>query len=540
MSSANGIFDLIVLGSGGAGCASAAAAASMGLSVCLLEKSHELGGGTADSLGTFWIPNNSLAARQGLFDSQEQALAYAKYFAGGQEVSANLSAYISQGARVLDSLLAAGMSFQLALGLPDYFYPVGPHSCADGRRMIEPAPINISTLGRFAGALRASNHNVRGVSWNDSVAWGGFANRRNWPAEEVAARMRAGTLGCGEALIAQFISYLIKNEKATIRLNAATRTLLVEGGRVCGVELADSSKLQARCGVVLATGGYEGSPSLVQRFEGFPEWMNPFGPLNTGDGLTLATGLGAALARIAVNNSFFIGAAIPGRPEAFFSVGLRGLPMPGAIAVNQHGQRFGDETQFQNMVMAYQKYDRLERKFINTPAYMIFDDRFRQKYPVMNAMPGQPAHRDLIRGKTLLELAAVIGVDPNGLTATVARFNDDVKRGVDTTFGRGQSAFSRNNAADLELTGNPQLAPLETAPFYAVPLKMGGICSAGLLTDEVARVVSSQGGVINGLYACGNAAAPTFLGVGYQGGSSIGAGIVFGYLAAEDAAKRAP
>jgi 3-oxosteroid 1-dehydrogenase len=44
---------------------------------------------------------------------------------------------------------------------------------------------------------------------------------------------------------------------------------------------------------------------------------------------------------------------------------------------------------------------------------------------------------------------------------------------------------------------------------------------------------------IDALYACGNTAAPTFLGVGYQGGSSIGAGMVFGYLAAEHAARRA-
>ena len=55
-------FDLIVLGSGGAGCAAACAGASLGLSVCLLEKDSQLGGGTADSLGTFWIANNHLAA----------------------------------------------------------------------------------------------------------------------------------------------------------------------------------------------------------------------------------------------------------------------------------------------------------------------------------------------------------------------------------------------------------------------------------------------------------------------------------------------
>ena len=52
------------------------------------------------------------------------------------------------------------------------------------------------------------------------------------------------------------------------------------------------------------------------------------------------------------------------------------------------------------------------------------------------------------------------------------------------------------------------------------------------------RSLDTHGQPITGLYACGNTAAPTFLGVGYQGGASIGAGMVFGYLAAEHAAAR--
>lgn len=529
-------FDLIVLGSGGAGCAAACAGASLGLSVCLLEKDSQLGGGTADSLGTFWIANNHLAAERGLHDSHEESLTYARYFAGGQEVPANLEAYIAEGPRVLKALLATSMHFQLALNLPDYFYPAGPYSCADGRRMIEPGPTNIAVMGPLGTVLRRSVHNVRGVSWSDSVSWGGFANMRNWPADEVRQRAESGALGCGEALIAQFVGYMLKSGRVDIRLETEVRELVTEGGRVSGVNLANGTSLRARCGVVMATGGYEGSADLVKRFENFPEWKNPFGPRNTGDSLTLATAIGAAVSRIAVNNSLFIGAAVPGQPEAFFSVGLRGLPIPGAIAVNQKGQRFGDETQFQDMVMAYQHYDRAARRFTNAPAFMLFDDRFRQRYPVMNALPGQPAHPDIAQGATLAELAAKIGVDAAGLQATVERFNADVAQGTDTQFGRGRSAFSRNNAGDKELGANPQLAPVQTPPYYAVPLKMGGICSAGLLTDTHASVLDAHGQPMRGLYACGNTAAPTFLGVGYQGGSSIGAGIVFGWLAAEHAA----
>ena len=208
-----------------------------------------------------------------------------------------------------------------------------------------------------------------------------------------------------------------------------------------------------------------------------PQWMNPFAPTNTGDAMTLSAPVGAGASRIAVNNSLFVGAAAPGQPDAFFSVGLRGLPMPGAIAVNARGQRFCDETQFQDVVMALQHYDRAARQFANLPAFMLFDDRFRQRYPVANAAPGEPAHPSIACASSLPALAQQLGIDAAGLTATVQRFNADVAEGRDSEFGRGKSAFSRNNAGDAQLNRNPQLAPLDQPPYYALPLKMGGVCS---------------------------------------------------------------
>lgn len=527
--------DLIVLGSGGAGCSAALAGSALGLSTCLIEKAPQLGGGTADSLGTIWIPNNRLAAAAGLADDFDTALGYARFVAGGQEVAANLEAYVREASRVLDALLGLGVKLRLALGLPDYFAPAAPGSCADGRRMVEPELIARTVLGEFAHSIRPSVHNVSGVAWSDGVKWGGFANRRNWPHDEVRRRQNAGLLACGEALIAHMVAQMLARG-AKVRLNCRTDHLILQDHKVTGVALRDGSIIRARRGVIFATGGYEGNPELVRRFEGFPAWMNPFAPTNTGDALLLAAPAGAGVSRVAVNNSLFVGTAVPGQPDAFFSVGLRGLPMPGAVAVNAQGQRFCDETQFQDVVMALQQYDRTARRYANLPAFMLFDERFRERYPVVNAAPGEPAHPSITRAQSLPDLAAALGIDPAGLTATVARFNADVAEGRDSVFGRGKSAFSRNNAGDTQLKLNPQLAPLDQPPYYALPLKMGGVCSAGLMTDAHARVLNACGEPIEGLYACGNTAAPTFLGVGYQGGASIGAGMVFGYLAAEHAA----
>ena len=507
----------------------------MGLSTCLIEKAPLLGGGTADSLGTIWIPNNPLAAAAGLADDHESALVYARFVGGGQEVPANLEAYVREAPRVLDALLALGVKLRLALGLPDYFAPSAPGSCADGRRMVEPELIARAELGSFANSIRPSVHNVSGVAWSDSVQWGGFANRRNWPHDEVRARQSQGLLACGEALIGHLVARMLARG-AQIWLGCSTQRLIIQDRKVTGVALSDGSVINAKRGVILATGGYEGNPELVRRFEGLPNWMNPFAPTNTGDAIFLTAPAGAGISRIAVNNSLFVGAAVPGQPEAFFSVGLRGLPMPGAIAINANGHRFCDETQFQDVVMALQQYDRASRHYANLPAFMIFDDRFRQRYPVANAPPGQPAHPSITRADTLPELAAALGIDAQGLVTTVQRFNADVAEGRDTEFGRGKSAFSRNNAGDAQLKLNPQLAPLNQPPYYALPLKIGGVCSAGLMTDAHARVLNAQGVPIDALYACGNTMASMF-GHSYPGpGACITPGMAFGRLAADDLA----
>src|SRR6185436_18375305 len=116
-------------------------------------------------------------------------------------------------------------------------------------------------------------------------------------------------LGCGEALIGQMVAQMLPRS-VTIWTGKTTSALLMENRRVAGIKLSDGSVLRARRGVILATGGYEGNERLVKQFEGFPEWMNPFAPTNSGDGLVLGMQIGANVARIAVNNSLFVGAAV--------------------------------------------------------------------------------------------------------------------------------------------------------------------------------------------------------------------------------------
>ena len=97
----NGNYDLIVAGSGAGGMAAALTAAGRGLSVCLLEKGSEIGGGTATSYGSLWAPQNALAAQAGLADSLEDGLAYARYVAGGAEIPESLETHVRAAPRAV-------------------------------------------------------------------------------------------------------------------------------------------------------------------------------------------------------------------------------------------------------------------------------------------------------------------------------------------------------------------------------------------------------------------------------------------------------
>jgi len=83
------------------------------------------------------------------------------------------------------------------------------------------------------------------------------------------------------------------------------------------------------------------------------------------------------------------------------------------------------------------------------------------------------------------------------------------------------------------------LGPVDTAPFYALRVETSALGTVGgPKTDALGRALDTDGGIIPGLYAAGNAGgAPT---KGFYGGAggTISLGLVFGYLAGREAARR--
>jgi 3-oxosteroid 1-dehydrogenase len=217
------------------------------------------------------------------------------------------------------------------------------------------------------------------------------------------------------------------------------------------------------------------------------------------------------------------------------------LSLPHLIMVDQQGRRFADESGAY-MEIGQRLYARHEQTGKGIPAWVILDSRHRKNYPWGTAQPGKTPPSWLESGymkkaDSLEELARLCGIDWSGLEAEVDKFNGYCRTGVDSEFNRGGRAFDRAHG-DPTVTPNPNLGTIEQGPFYAVAMYPGDVGTAGgIVTDEHARVLRADGSVIEGLYATGNSTA-SVVGRCYPGaGSSIGASFVFGYRAAQHAAK---
>jgi 3-oxosteroid 1-dehydrogenase len=213
--------------------------------------------------------------------------------------------------------------------------------------------------------------------------------------------------------------------------------------------------------------------------------------------------------------------------------GISEMCSPHTIVVNRDGKRFADESYFQRVVPMLRLFDAMRHAPANLPCHLIFDAQYAEKYSLAHLPPGAPIPRSVARANDLRTLAGKLGVDADELVATVARFNDFAREGVDADFQRGGLTWrlAASSAGGLK---NPSLGPIEKPPFYGLELHPSlGTSSAGLLTDEHARVIHQRRRPIEGLYATGVASARTELGAGYQAGLNMASGLVFGLRAAE-------
>jgi 3-oxosteroid 1-dehydrogenase len=217
--------------------------------------------------------------------------------------------------------------------------------------------------------------------------------------------------------------------------------------------------------------------------------------------------------------------------------GIVELCSPHTMLVNKYGLRFADETFFQGIVPQLRSFDPVRHEYPNLPAYLVFDAQYLKKYSFANRPLGSAVPTTVSRADTLPELATKLGIEPRQLETTVHRFNGFVENGADDDFHRGENQWKLASVAAAQ-GSNGNLGTIEEPPFYGIELTPAGGSSAGLLTDDLGRVIHQRRRPIPGLYASGNVAAATEQGVGYQAGMSIAASMTFSYLAVRHMADR--
>jgi len=539
----------VVAGSGAAGMMAALTAAHLGLSALVIEKAGCFGGSTARSGGGIWAPGNSVLRAAGVADTPEQARTYLAHVAEGVP-AARREALLEHGPGMLGLVLAkTPVRFAWVPGYADY-YPEAPGGLSAGRS-IEPVPLDgrrvlgdeLAHLARpyLPSPVAITQAEYRWLSLGRhprGVRAGVRVAVRTARARLLGQRM----LSLGQALAAGLRAGLAAGG-VPVWLDTPLAGLAVEDGRVTGVRATRNGEpvlIRARRGVLLATGGFERDEEMRRQYQRAPagtQWTTG-APGNTGDGIRAGLDLGAATGLM--DDAWWgPSIALPGGP--YFCLAERSLP--GCVLVNGAGQRFVNESApYVDAVHAMYEANTPENPHI--PAWLVFDQRYRDRYVFAGLPPHRPLPRRwyaagaVVRADDLAGLAQAAGVDAEGLVKTVARFNEFAAAGRDEDFGRGDSAYDRYYG-DPRLF-NPNLAPLARPPFYAVKIVPGDLgTKGGLRTDEMARVLRPDGTVIEGLFAAGNA-SEAVMGRSYAGaGATIGPAMTFGYIAARTMAAAA-
>ena len=547
--------DVLVIGSGASGLSAALFAAQAGLRVLVCEKLAYVGGTTATSGGGIWVPGTKPGLATG--DTIEAARTYLKGLLGDLYQEDLIEAYLSEGGKVIDFLNEkTEVKFQLSTW-PDY-RSSQPGGALQGRSLF-PAPFDGKKLGRNFALLHPPMHRLMVLGGlmlgpeevNDFLrpfsSPGAFmrVTRKLLRYGLDRIRFSRGTdLRSGNALVARLL-YSIDKLGCGILTQASLEELVTDGGRVTGAALLVNGKpkrIRALKSVFVATGGFPHNKEMLQSYgPGTPHRFSLCNPACIGEGIQAAVDAGAVVDRDLSSVGFWTPASAS-RDENGQDVpiiyGYLDRGRPGVIAVNQKGERFVNEaSSYHDIVTALFASGGAQGK----PFHFITDQAFVRRHGLglIRPWPWNRSLRPWIRrgyittANTLEELGSKIGVDPTVLAATVQRHNQSAREGHDPDFNKGGSAYNRMFGHKTPWP-NPNLAPIESAPFISLQIHPATIGTAiGIKTNASGQALNAAEQPIPGLYMCGNDQASPFRGFYPGGGSTLGPAIVFAYLAVQ-------
>lgn len=556
--------DLVVVGSGAAGFATAISAAKHGLQPIIIEKAQWFGGSTALSGGAIWCPQNHLMTEAGMQDDPAAARRYLQNETGERFNAELVDCFLENAPtaiRFFDENTALKLSYRPFS--PDYHPDV--EGAALGGRVMDPVEYDGKRLGKELARLRPPIREFTILGGLQLGRMGLFHFPR-------MTRQFASFVWAAKAVAAYYKDRLTHGRDTKIKLGAALVAPLAETAFELGIPVFTNCALQSlerdaegrvvaavvstqegeqriatTSGVVLAAGGYpqdtERRAATVPHVKaGLPHYsMAP--ESSTGGAMRIAEQVGAKF--VDTNSDAASWAPVSLIPQADGS--KRPFPhlfmdraKPGVIAVGHDGQRFTNEALsyhdfVQNMVAKLLVEKRQS-------AWLICDHAALRRYG-LGAVPCAPGRIGrylrsgyLKTGANAAELAQATGIDAAGLAQTIQQFNEHAAQGKDPAFGKGSTPY-QTALGDPDHTPNQCLKPLE-GRLYAVEVFSGDIgTTMGIDITAHGEVRDQAGHVIPGLYAVGNDANSLMSGSYPGAGITLGPALTFGYLVGRRAAR---
>lgn len=522
--------DVVVVGAGAGGLASALFSRWRGNSVVLLEKADALGGTTRKAAFWYWVPNNRHMQAVGIEDRREDCIRYMARLSRPEAYDADhptlgLSAWeydsyaaIYDNASPATELLAekGALEYRHCDFVPDYWAELPEDKAPKGRVLLP------------KGA-------------RDSMSDGGEV-----AVDSLSAKARA--------------------DGVDIRTGHRVQRTIVDGsGAVVGVE-ADTAaggtvRLKARKAVIFASGGFTHDETMRKNFQSVPVFGGCAARSNEGDFVNIGAAAGAELRNMnyAWMCPIVLEKALNNDPGLIGTFSPSGDSM---IYVDKTGRRVTNEKlAYNESAQAFFQWDPARSEYPNLVLFAIWDAR-SQKHSASDEygrfiVPEGEDDGHVIKGDTLTELSRNIRARvkkyagrvgnlsladdfETTLRETIARFNGFAEAGKDLDFHRGERQVEllfNGPAAESPAAPNPTMYPIsDSGPYYAALLSGGNLdTKGGPVTNPSGQVLDHTGTPIRGLYGVGNCVASASARAYWAGGATLGPILAFAYLAANAA-----
>ncbi len=528
-------FDIVVVGGGAAGLASACFTAWHGNSVLLIEKAPKLGGTTKKAAFWYWVPNNKAMRAMGLEDPKDDCIRYMARLSRPEAYDADdrqfgltdweyaMCEAIYDNASTATELLAekGALEYRHCDFVPDYWAELPEDKAPNGRVLLpKDARETMSDGGEVAILTMSAAARAAGV--------------------EIRTGMRA------------------------------QRVVTNAGGAVIGLQadIADGKTVSFRANkaVIFASGGFTHDPVMRKNFLSQPVLGGCAARTNEGDFVNIGAAVGAELRNMnyAWMCPIVLEKALNGDPDLIGTFSPSGDSM---IYVDKHGRRCTNEKlAYNESAQAFFAWDPARGEYPNLVLAAIWDQRAQDNSAsdeYGRFIVGDLADDShVVKGDTLAALAdnlrarvkilshRIGGMEladdfASNLDATIARFNRFAEAGKDDDFNRGERPVEllfNGPAAESPAAPNPTMYPISSeGPYYAALLTGGNLdTKGGPATTPDGKVMTSSGATIPGLYGVGNCVASASARAYWAGGATLGPILAFAYLAANAAHAETP